>query len=243
MKVISSRDNPQLKMWKKIVDSSKAIRDFGYCILSGPKLVEEALKLAHIEVRAEIISDDLRPLGATDCYRLPKALFNQLDILGTGFNLLVIKPPKIEPWSESDPINGIEVICPLGDPKNLGSLARSCVAFGVTSIILTEEACYPFLPAALKAASLASLQIEFKQGPRLSQLKGPLVALDLNGTPLPGYQRQKPFRFLVGQEGQGLKELSANTLIERVSIPTRKVESLNATVAASLALYHFYQNE
>jgi len=240
VKLISSRDNPQFKMWKKIAQSSKDIDEFGYFLLSGPKLVQEALLLPDLEIRSEILTEDMRPVSSAPQFRLPKSLFKQIDVLGTQFNLLLIKTPVFEKWNESDPIKGIEVICPLGDPRNLGALVRSCAAFGVRTIVLTEESCHPFLPSAIKAASLACLYVKFKQGPKLEKLKGPLVALDLNGTPLTKFQKSKPFRFLVGQEGLGLKRLSSDVLIDRVTIPTESVESLNATVAASLALYHFY---
>jgi TrmH family RNA methyltransferase len=241
MKIISSRENPQYKMWRKIAQSSKAIDEFGYFLLSGPKLVQEALHMPNLEIRAEIIAEGMRPFNINSCYRLPTSLFKQLDVLGTNFNLLLIKTPQLEPWCENDQVTGMELICPLGDPRNLGALVRSCAAFGVKTIILTEEACHPFLPAAIKAASLACLKVTFKQGPSLSQLKGPLVALDLKGHNLSQFEAPARFRFLVGQEGLGLKKLSQEAKVEFVTIKTESVESLNATVAASIALHHFYQ--
>jgi TrmH family RNA methyltransferase len=241
MKVISSRDNPQYKMWRKIAESARAIDEFGYFLLSGTKLVQEALQMPTLDIRAEIITEDMRPFNMKSCYRLPHSLFKKLDVLGTDFNLLLIKTPQFEHWCETDRVTGMEVICPLGDPRNLGALVRSCVAFGVKTIILTKEACHPFLPAATKAASLACLKVTFKQGPSLSELKGPLVALDLQGCSLPQFHAPSQFRFLVGQEGLGLKKLSQDAIVERVTIATESVESLNATVAASIALHHFYQ--
>jgi len=242
VKVISSKDNPQFKMWRKIVESSKSIDEFGYFFLSGSKLVQEALQLSSVNVRAEIVSDQMRPLTSESCYRLPHSLFKQIDLLGTDYNLLLIKAPQFENWSESDAIQGIEVICPLGDPKNLGSLVRSCVAFGVKNIILTSEACHPFLPSSIKAASLACLNVTFKQGPNLGELRGPFYALDLKGESLMNFKAPKNFRFLVGQEGQGLKKLSTLAQFQPLTILTKSVESLNATVAASIALHHFYQS-
>jgi TrmH family RNA methyltransferase len=241
MKLISSRDNPQYKMWKKIVQSAKGIHDFGYYVLSGPKLVKEAIQLPNVEIRGEILTEGMTPISSAPGYRLPESLFKQIDVLGTYYNLLLIKTPIFKKWNETDPIQGIEVICPLGDPRNLGALVRSCAAFGVKTIVLTEESCHPFLPSAIKAASLACLHVEFKQGPQLAQLRGPMVALDIKGTPLTKFHKPKPFRFLVGQEGLGLKRLSSDICIDRVTISTESVESLNATVAASIALHHFYQ--
>lgn len=241
MKIISSKDNPQFKMWRKIADSSKAIQEFGYFIISGKKLVHEALLSNRLDIRSEIITDHQESLLGQKGFRLPPGLFNQLDVLGTGYNLLVAKAPELEAWDPLIPPEGIEVIAPLGDPKNLGSLTRSCVAFGVKKIILTTESCYPFLPAAIKAASSSCFEVEYVQGPSLSLLTGEFYALDLEGQDIRNFTPPKNFRFLVGQEGQGLKLLPSDSKVQKLTIPTRSVESLNATVAASIALFSFYQ--
>lgn len=240
-RTISSRDNPQFKMWKKLT-TRKGIEEFGYFILSGKKLAREALDNSNLEIRAEILTEGLSPIFSTQPYVLPPQLFETLDILGTHFNLLVIKTPVFEPFKNSAP-EGIEIIAPLGDPRNMGALIRSAVAFGVKKIILTTESCHPFLPQSIKASSLSSLVMKFEQAGPMSQLQGPLYALDLNGSEIDQTPLSKNMRLLIGQEGLGLKNVSPLTKLHRLSIRTQSVESLNATIAASIALYEISKQQ
>jgi RNA methyltransferase, TrmH family len=246
-KLITSLDNPHFKFWKKlIVGGSKNLRQTQSCILSGRKLLQEALNHPNITIEAELLKEGLPSLTQNPkiCYSLSPSLFSILDSLGTGENLFVIKTPPRESWCEQTPPQGIEVLCPLGDPKNLGALTRSCLAFGVTRIVLTQEACHPFLPSALKASSSSALKVTYLQGPPLHQLQGPFLALDLKGTPLKMLPAYTEGRILVGQEGLGLQGLSPETQkrIQRIQIPmSPEVESLNATVATSIVLHHFYE--
>ena len=123
---------------------------------------------------------------------------------------------------------------PLGDPSNLGALIRSAEAFGVSKVVLLEEAAHPFHPKAMRAASGATLRIPLYRGPALKDLKVEMIALDLQGENIYEFQWPADFRFLVGEEGPGL---AAAEVPRRVSIPMQKnAESLNAVVAASVAL-------
>ncbi len=258
MKIISSKDNPQYKFWKRLTQS-KGINDLGYFILSGEKLVQEAVhmyKQNHsIEISAEILTDDQHShLSAPKCYRLPLSLFDSLDILGTHSPLLIIKTPELKRYqstvthtsqtshaaSHEEGLNNnlFQVIAPLGDPKNLGALIRSCAAFDVDQIVLTEESANPFLPNAIKAASLACLHLPMVQAGPLAELEGSFFALHQDGVPIDQIEWPNQITLLVGQEGQGLKKLSSKAQVTPVKIPIKSnTESLNAAVAASIALY------
>lgn len=248
MKLISSPDNPQYKFWKMLT-ASKGLKESGYFILSGEKLIHECLSLNQFEIRAEIVTKGLNSIQTqAPCFMLPENLFKNLDILGTDTNLLIVKiPPIIDDPNlnaQTSPAQSerfIQVIAPLGDPRNMGSLIRSSVAFGAQQIILTKESCHPFLPQSVKAASLACLHIDFLQGPSLESLDGECLTLDSQGTPLTDFKFPKNFKILVGQEGLGLKKLNKKMKVTPLSIPTQTVESLNASVALSILLYEAHR--
>jgi tRNA(Leu) C34 or U34 (ribose-2'-O)-methylase TrmL len=65
-----------------------------------------------------------------------------------------------------------------------------------------------------------------------------LLALDLNGAKLSEHQWNPDTCLLVGEEGAGLPVLRN---AQKMTIPTIGVESLNATVAASIAMYSYSQ--
>jgi TrmH family RNA methyltransferase len=120
-------------------------------------------------------------------------------------------------------------------------LLRSAASFGARRIILLEESAHPYHPKCLRAASNAQFELTLMRGPRwpaLHQAAGPLYALDAGGEDLSRIVWPRDLRLVLGEEGQGVPaDLPARWL----SIPTTgAVESLNATVAASLALYGYF---
>jgi TrmH family RNA methyltransferase len=61
-------------------------------------------------------------------------------------------------------------------------------------------------------------------------------ALDSTGNSLQVTKLPKDLRILVGEEGPGLGNLRN---VQRVRVPIQNVESLNATVAASLLMWEY----
>lgn len=175
---------------------------------------------------------------------LQKDLFTQLDIFNTKSPLLIGACPKIKNINPEQEATGLEVLSALGEPHNLGSLLRSCEAFGVKKVILLKESCNPFLPKVIKSSNGAVLRMQLEYGPSINNLetythsnKSPFVALDLKGQNLADYQWNTNTRLLVGQEGPGLP---SNIAVEKINIPINpKLDSLNSTVALSIALYAY----
>lgn len=205
------------------------------------------------EAKAEIrgFIDRARTLTAENDQRfsviaLDRKLFDQLDIAGTHSPLLLAITPEISDADLSSEPEGLEIICALGDPSNVGALLRSAAAFGASKIILLRECASPFQPKAVRAASASTLVTPMYRGPSIRDLpalfetgraKGPLLALDMHGKNITTFQWPKNVRLLLGEEGKGVPGSKA---FEFLSIPMQgDVESLNATVAASVALYDY----
>jgi TrmH family RNA methyltransferase len=159
-------------------------------------------------------------------------------VIGTDFNILVLRQPPIELLSAqqigSYEPDDIEVVIPVGDPGNLGALLRSCEAFGIKRVILTQEAAHPFLPKTVKASAGSVLRLDILRGPPLTEFPASCIALDLDGTPVKEFKWPAKGLLVVGEEGRGLG--AGHRFERRIYIPTEGVESLNAVVAASVAL-------
>jgi TrmH family RNA methyltransferase len=175
-------------------------------------------------------------------YELPPPLFRELDLLGTHFNLLIVEQAPQPAWKMEESPSGLEIISPLGDPSNLGALLRTATAFGVRRVILTRESAHPFHPKCIKASAGTVFHIPlFRAGPLSEVLAVPmpgLHALDLDGTSLAEYAWPRDARLVIGEEGPGLPKTKHLAKILSLPLPP-EVESLNATVAASLAIYSY----
>lgn len=236
---ITSSSNSLFRKFLSLTES-KGLKKEGLFLLSGKNLVEEYFKNPTFALESEIYMEGMKPSSPVKSQvKLSKALFEELDVMGTHSPILVLKQPEISEWDFEKKAKGLHLLVPVGDPSNLGALLRSAEAFGVENVILLKESANPFLPKAVKASAGSVTRMKLHKGPSIQDLKeAAIYALDLNGKNLNEMKWPESCYLLVGEEGAGIP---AQSKIQRISIPTKNVESLNATVAASIALYHYSQ--
>jgi 23S rRNA (guanosine2251-2'-O)-methyltransferase len=133
------------------------------------------------------------------------------------------------------------------DPHNVGAIARSALAAGMTGMIVSSHRASPLSAAAFKTAAGALERIPIgvvsSIPDALRRLKGSgvwIVGLDADAAdPLFGLELlTESVAVVVGAEGRGLSELGAKRCDVLVSIPMGGgTESLNASVSAALACF------
>jgi len=139
----------------------------------------------------------------------------------------------------------------VGNPHNLGAIARSCAHFGVTGIVMTT----PDLLQSGAAARTAEGGLEFITGLGCDNLALALQLCKQAGYSLITtsshagvslYQSKLPAKVVVvfGEEMDGVSTQVANSTDVALQIPgTGRVESLNVSVAASLILGEWYRQQ
>ncbi|MDQ4138738.1 MAG: 23S rRNA (guanosine(2251)-2'-O)-methyltransferase RlmB [Actinomycetota bacterium] len=133
------------------------------------------------------------------------------------------------------------------DPRNLGAIIRSVAAFGGQCVIVPQRRSAGVTAAAWKTSAGAAARIPVAMAANLnSTLKAfkerGVFVLGLDGggdTALPELAlAREPVVLVVGSEGKGLSRLVTENCDAVVSIPiSSTTESLNAGIAASVALY------
>ena len=218
--------------------TAKGLKEHGLFLLAGEKLIWEFLRQPQPAIVYEVMAPGQTPVAAAAApLHISAPLFARLDVLGTHFNLLVLRQPAVPILSEAEIAayrpSGVELVIAAGDPGNLGALIRSCEAFAVPRVILTREAAHPFLPKTVKASAGSVLRVRLARGPELRAFPASCIALDMDGTPIDDFVWPSHALLLSGEEGPGF---SASRFPTRIRIPTAGVESLNIVVAASIAL-------
>ncbi len=133
------------------------------------------------------------------------------------------------------------------DPRNLGAIIRSAAAFGVSGVIIPERRSAAMTASAWKSSAGAAARMPVAQVTNLSraieevQSSGYFV-VGLDGEANEEVSTMKvatePLMIIVGSEGKGLSRLVSEKCDLVVKIPMRSTtESLNASVATSIALY------
>lgn len=166
---------------------------------------------------------------------------------------------KVPPYEYAHPQDLLEEIIDRGqlpllvaldgvtDPRNLGAIIRSTAAFGGQGVIVPQRRSASVNSAAWKTSAGAAARIPVAVAPNLTTTlkefkKQGVFVLGLAGdgdVSLPALElADRPVVIVVGSEGKGLSRLVTETCDQIVSIPiSTATESLNAGIAASVALY------
>lgn len=247
---VSSPSNPTYRTLESLL-KSRGIKSEGMALISGKRIVRETLESPSLRPFCqELIFDHkirdyaLELAGDTQMDRmvsLTSPLFSILDELGTKSPILTLKIKDLE--SFSSPVDGLNVFLALSDPLNLGAALRTLEAFSASQVVLLKECAHPFLPKVTKSSSGSNLRMTLVNGPSIQELSvSNGVALDRSGSPIQSYNWDKTSSLVLGEEGLGLPEGLKKTM-KILSIPIApQVESLNATVALSIACFSFRQN-
>jgi 23S rRNA (guanosine2251-2'-O)-methyltransferase len=132
------------------------------------------------------------------------------------------------------------------DPRNLGAIARSVAAFGGHGILVPSRRSAGVTAGAWKASAGALARVRVAQSANLAQALAAyqqaglfVVGLDAAGGEDIGDLQlaDSPLVLVVGAEGRGLSRLIAERCDAVAQIPITGAESLNASVAAGIALY------
>jgi 23S rRNA (guanosine2251-2'-O)-methyltransferase len=140
----------------------------------------------------------------------------------------------------------ILILDALQDPQNLGTLLRTAEAVGAHGVLMPLRHTATITPAVVAASSGASEHLLVEQT-NLAQAMDILVENNLWLIGLDGGPESKPLEqvglsgplgLVVGNEGQGMRRLVREKCDVLLRLPMRgQIESLNAAVAGSVALY------
>lgn len=170
---------------------------------------------------------------------------------------------KLNAYEYADPASFAKAAAELGDPalivmldgvtdpRNLGAVIRSAAGFGAHGVVIPERRAAHITAAAWKTSAGAAARVPVARVTNLTrQLKAfqdegmMVIGLAADGeVNLPDSQMiDGPVVVVIGSEGKGLSRLVSETCDELVSIPmSTGLESLNAGVAAGIALYAIAQ--
>lgn len=132
------------------------------------------------------------------------------------------------------------------DPHNLGAIARTCEAMGMQGLVIPQRRAVGVTSSVMKVAAGALLSLPVSRVVNLNRAldylkqKGFWIYGLEGAAPKPIYTLQfdGPVALVIGAEGEGISLLTQHHCDELVSIPLAgKTESLNASVAAGMALY------
>jgi TrmH family RNA methyltransferase len=175
-------------------------------------------------------------LGGRDFVDVEPAALAAVSTLGSGTRAIGVYEQR---WSPHPQGPLCVYLHGLSDPGNIGAVLRAAHAFGASCVALGHNCADPWSPKAVRASMGAIFTVDVARVESVAQLPGERIALVPSdqppAQPLSG-PAQGQMTLLVGAEREGLpKELI--TVCERVAYIPIAGDSLNAAMAAAIALY------
>ncbi|MGJ5713098.1 23S rRNA (guanosine(2251)-2'-O)-methyltransferase RlmB [Staphylococcus auricularis] len=156
----------------------------------------------------------------------------------------------LETQAEQDGLSTIILLDGLEDPHNLGSILRTADASGVDGVIIPKRRSVALTQTVAKASTGAIQHVPVMRVTNLAQTIETLkdrgywvVGTEAeNATDYREMDAEMPLVIVIGSEGQGMSRLVKDKCDFYIKIPmVGHVNSLNASVAASLMMYEVYR--
>jgi len=250
MKPISSRDNPQLKAWRRLAQDSTAYRKAGQFWLEGDHLCRAALE-RDVRPLQVVLTESFQAEQGERWQRLtdqvcgvPDALFASLSGLESPARMGFVV--TWQATHEVLPEVPTVVLDRLQDAGNVGAILRCASAFGYRQVLAIKGAAALWSPKVLRAGmgahfglhlveSVSEADVATLQVPLLatSSHEGPFLHALLQSGGLP-----QKCAWVFGHEGQGVSpSLMAMARHQvRIAQPGGE-ESLNVATAAAICLH------
>ncbi|MBR0657541.1 23S rRNA (guanosine(2251)-2'-O)-methyltransferase RlmB [Plastoroseomonas arctica] len=200
-----------------------------------------------------------KPWGSLTAERVEKARFHTFlpeDSLHQGAALLTepLNPPPLERLivMSQGPVLLLDQVT---DPRNVGAILRSAAAFGAAAVVVQDRNAPPETGALARAASGALEKVPMLREVNLSRV---IMALQKAGFWVVGMDASAPatlaevrksigdrrVALVMGAEESGLRRLQRESCDELARLPMdARMESLNVSNAAAIALYEFARGE
>jgi 23S rRNA (guanosine2251-2'-O)-methyltransferase len=236
--------------------------------ISGRNPVYEALRARRRQPFRLLVAQGVQEKGrlaeilemcATRKVQIERVARQRLDSLGEGHQGVALEVSgflysSLEDILERAASRGepafILILDTLQDPQNLGTLLRTAEITGIHGVLLPLRHTATITPAVVNASSGASehllvTQANLAQAIAILKEEG-IWVVGLESKPPAQYPDQVrldgPLALVVGNEGQGMRPLVRDSCDLLLRLPMRgQIDSLNAAVAGSVALYLAWQ--
>ncbi|MBF0987081.1 MAG: RNA methyltransferase [Clostridiales bacterium] len=232
MEIIKSSENKKFKSLKKLLTKKEREKTKTF-LIEGKNIIEEAKKYNKI---LTYITDDINKIEDNVFY-LDKKLKESLSSLkNSNEDIALVKYLEEKEISA----NTILLIDNVRDPSNLGTILRTCLAFGVKDIVLSENTVDLYNSKTLRASEGAIFSLNILRDNLLNFISKykeyKVLSTSLKANDLSALDNTKKI-IVIGNEGNGVSKEILDISDEYLKIPIKNIDSLNVAIATSIILY------
>ena len=232
MKIIKSSENKKFKSLKKLL-TKKERETTKTFLIEGKNIIEEAKKYNKI---LTYITDDINKIEDNVFYINKKLKESLSSLKNSNEDIALVKYLEEKEISA----NTILLIDNVRDPSNLGTILRTCLAFGVKDIVLSENTVDLYNPKTLRASEGAIFSLNILRDNLLNFISKykeyKVLSTSLIANDLSALDNTKKI-IVIGNEGNGVSKEILDISDEYLKIPIKNIDSLNVAIATSIILY------
>lgn len=257
MTVVTSKDNPSVKLYMKLSASKKERKNAGLYVLEGVRLITDAV---HEDSSVKQI------FFTEDAYEKYYAELSQVDL--KEVKILIIsnelgikiscteKPQGVFAICSIPPAKSLEklikkdgryvVLHQLQDPGNLGMIIRTADAVGIDGVILSES-CELWSPKVIRSTMGSVFRMDIFESTGLDSLfecfekngiKSYAAVIDKDAEDLRNCSFDGGCAVFIGNEGNGLpSEVSHRCTVRATIKMSGHINSLNAAMATGIFMW------
>ncbi|MBT3313432.1 MAG: RNA methyltransferase [Anaerolineae bacterium] len=246
--MITSPQNPKIKLIRALQSRAKARRKEGAFIVEGVRLFEEAVK-AKWEIRfilydrtlSERGRELLQTLENIEIEEIDSALLKSISDTETSQGIFALLDHSPLPIPDSSDF--LLIPDQVRDPGNLGTLIRTAAAAGVDAVILPPGTTDSFAPKVLRAGMGAHFRMPIVSMD-WDEIKAQVQALTVFLAEMEGdvvyteASLKQACAVIIGGEAEGASQSARDLADADIYIPMKdKTESLNAALAGAILLF------
>lgn len=252
MRLITSRDNPNIKLYKRLVSGKKYRRETGMFPLEGIRLIADAVR-EKAELHSVFVTESCLEKMRGEASHIEEAFLiteelaaHMADTDNSQGIFAVCR--NVERPSAADIIKGggrYILLHRLQDPGNLGTVIRTADAVGLDGVFLAE-CCELYSPKTVRATMGSLFRVKICETaleevfPLFERQGVPTFAAVVDGdaVSLTCCDFSRGGAVLIGNEGSGLSEEASGLCGTRMTIKMNgSINSLNAAMAAGIIMW------
>lgn len=250
--VITSKDNPSIKLYRKLSDSKKSRKENGLFVLEGARLCFDSSVVSMIELL--IITETAYDKYADKLFDIEKSIIKISDELGNKLSdtvntqgvFAICKIPEKTELSDFIECNKKYIVLnSLQDPSNVGTVIRTADALGIDGVILCK-CCDLYNPKVIRGTMGSIFRIKTIESGfenvisefRLKNVTSFAAVVDKSAKSLTECDFLNGCAVVIGNEGNGLSDDDIELCDEKFTIKMHgSIESFNASTAATIILW------
>lgn len=245
MEYISSSKNAQIVSFVKLVKDKKKRKQAKLFVCEGLKMLDEALH-ANVKIDTIIALENIElPKTSAKILRVPLHIIEKVADTKTPQGVVFSCEMQETDLLSLEKMTKILVLDQVRDPGNLGTIVRTAVSFGMDAIVQIGESADVTNPKVVRSTMGGIFKIPIIQTDVKScfnHIKVPKFAtyLDEKARNITEANLEKG-AIILGNEAKGISSEVLENVDEKIIIPMINTESLNVSIAGSIAMWEMFK--